>query len=121
MTSDLISNVSIAELLTLAEVAERLRVCVRTVEREIAAHRLALVRVRSKRLIRADDLARYISALPCPSASEAPDTKSASASAAVNALSEHFHQALRSPTHARSKSRLAARASTLRLVAAPDT
>lgn len=109
------------ELLTLPEAAQRLRVSVRTVEREAAAGRLALVRVRSRRLVPADELARYIAACSCQSASEATATKSASAWAAVNALSEHFRQAQRSPTPARSKSRLAARASTLRLVGAPDT
>ena len=38
-------------LLTVREVAERLRVSARTVEREIAAGRLACVRVRSRRLV----------------------------------------------------------------------
>ena len=38
-------------LLTVRETAERLRVSARTVEREIAAGRLACVRVRSRRLV----------------------------------------------------------------------
>ncbi|MCO6445825.1 MAG: tyrosine-type recombinase/integrase [Anaerolineae bacterium] len=43
-------------LLTVREAAERLRVSARTVEREIAAGRLACVRVRSRRLV--DEAAR---------------------------------------------------------------
>ena len=47
-------------LLTVAEAAEQLRVSVRTVEREAAAGRIALVRIRSRRLIDQAELARYI-------------------------------------------------------------
>jgi excisionase family DNA binding protein len=116
------SDTACTELMTLPEAAERLRVSVRSVEREIAAGRLALVRVRSRRLIQAAELTRYIAALtPCQSANEATATKSASASAAVDALSEHFRRAQPSPTPARSKSRLAASGSTLKLVGARDT
>lgn len=112
-----------ADLLTLHEAADRLRVSVRTIEREIAVGRITLTRVRSRRLVAMAELTRYIAACQqsCPSASEATATKSASVSAAVNALSEHFRQAQRSLTPARSKSRLAAHASTLKLVGAPDT
>lgn len=113
-------------LLTLPEAAEQLRVSVRTVEREHAAGRLALVRIRTRRFVAVAELARYIAARgeeapPCQSASEATATRCASASAAVRALSAHFQQAQRSLTPARSKSRLAAPASTLRLVADRDT
>jgi excisionase family DNA binding protein len=113
-------------LFTLAEAAERLRVSVRTVEREAADGRLALVRIRSRRMVDPAELARYIAAAsqqaqPCPSANEATATKCASASAAIAALNAHFQRAQRSPTRARSKSRLAAPASTLRLVGPRNT
>lgn len=49
-------------LLTLAEAADRLRVSVRTIEREAADGRLALVRIRSRRMIDPFELARYIAA-----------------------------------------------------------
>jgi excisionase family DNA binding protein len=112
-------------LLTFAEAAQRLRVSVRTVEREAIAGRLAIVRIRSRRFIRADELDRYITAREevqaCPSASEATAIRSASALAAALALSAHFRPAPRSPTRGRSKLRSSAPASTLRLVAARDT
>lgn len=120
-------------LLTLPQAAQRLGVSVRTVEREAADGRLALVRIRSRRMVDPAELTRYIAAASsstssptgtspsCPSASEVIATKSASALAAASALSEHFLRGPRGKTPARSKSRLAARASTLRLVDAPDT
>lgn len=115
-----------ATLLKLPEAAEHLRVSVRTLEREHADGRLSIVRIRGRRFVAAAELARYIAArgeaqAPCPSASGEPAIKSASASAAVNALSALFQRAQRSPTPARSKSRLAAPASTLRLVGPRDT
>lgn len=106
-------------LLTLAEVAERLRVSVRTVEREAADGRLAIIRVRSRRFIDPAELERYIAdsqVRACPSESAATAIKSASALAAANALSEHFRPAAPSPTRGRSKLRSRGRASTLRLV-----
>lgn len=119
-------------LLTLPQAAQRLGVSVRTVEREAADGRLALVRIRSRRMVDPAELTRYIAAASsstssptgtpsCPSASEVIATRSASALAAASALSEHFLRGPRGKTPARSKSRLAARASTLRLVDAPDT
>jgi excisionase family DNA binding protein len=111
-------------LLTLLEAAEQLRVSVRSIEREAADGRLAIVRIRSRRMVDPAELDRYVAdsqVRACQSASEATATRSASASAAVAALSEHFRLAQRSPTPARSRSRLAARASTLRLVADRDT
>lgn len=111
-------------LLTLAEAAQHLRVSLRTVEREAAQGHLAVVRIRSRRMIAPAELTRYIAAHQapaCQSANEAIDTKCASASAAVNVLNAHFRQAQPSPTRARSKSRLAAPASTLRLVGGHDT
>lgn len=111
-----------ADLLTMNDAAKRLGVSVRTVEREVSDGKLAIVRIRSRRKIDPAELDRYIAAnQTCQSAREATATKSASAWAAVNALSEHFQRAQRSQTPARSKSRLAARASTLRLVGDPST
>ena len=114
-------------LLTITEAAQRLRVSVRTLEREAKDGRIAIVHIRSRRMIEPAELLRYIAANqtaepPCPSASGATATKSASASAAVAAaLNERFRQALPSPTRGRSKSRLAAPGSTLRLVVDSNT
>lgn len=69
-----------ADLLTIAETAERLRVSARTVEREIAAGRLACVRIRSRRLVDPADLAAYIAQsrrIECPSESAGTDGRSA--------------------------------------------
>lgn len=90
-------------LLTVSEAAERLRVSVRTVEREAAAGRIALVRIRSRRLIDQAELARYIAGQQegaCRYASEEIAIRSASASAAVSALSALCRSAPRSPTRA---------------------
>lgn len=112
-------------LITLPEAAARLRVSLRTLEREVADGRLAIVRIRTRRMVDPAELARYIAAAsqaqPCQSASEATATKCASASAVAHALNALFRPAPRSPTRGRSKSRLAVPASTLRLVGPNDT
>jgi excisionase family DNA binding protein len=113
-------------LLTIVEASQRLRVSVRTVEREAKDGRLAIVHIRSRRMIEPAELLRYIAAnqstaAPCQSENEATATRSASASAVAAALSAHFRQAQPSPTRGRSRSRLAAPASTLRLVADSTT
>ena len=83
-------RVRVADLLTIAETAERLRVSARTVEREIAAGRLACVRIRSRRLVDPADLAAYIAASreqTWQSGSAGTDTRSEYASVVVAALS----------------------------------
>lgn len=110
------------ELLPLAEAARRLHVSVRTLEREHAEGKLAIVRVRSVRLVSSEELARYIAAcqeVPCQSAKSASATKSDSVWAAANALSARFRAEQPETTRARSKLHSAARKSTLRLVAHP--
>jgi excisionase family DNA binding protein len=52
----------VAELLTLDEVAERLRVSRRTVERLIAAGRLRPTRVGARTLVTARELEAYVAA-----------------------------------------------------------
>jgi excisionase family DNA binding protein len=111
-------------LLTLAEAAQRLRVSVRTLEREARDGRLALVRIRSVRLVAPAELDRYIAAQEersCQSAVSASVGKSASALAVVDALSALFPAARSTPTPGRSKLRSSARPSTLRLAASRDT
>lgn len=91
--------------------AERLRVSARTVEREIAAGRLACVRIRSRRLIDPVDLAAYIAASreqTCRSESAGTDTRSEYASAVVAALSGLCRPVRSVPTRSRSKLRSAA-------------
>lgn len=100
-------------LLTLAEAAERLRVSVKTVRREIADGRLNPVRVRSRILLRQSDLDNYIA---CQSAGGATAGRSGYHSAVAAALSKHFPPELPEPTRSRSKFRSAARKSTPRLV-----
>lgn len=48
------------DLLTTAEVAQRLRLGRRTVERLIAAGELRSVKIRSRRLVRSDEVERYL-------------------------------------------------------------
>lgn len=108
-------------LLTVAEAAERLRVSVRTLEREILAGRIAIIRIRSRRLVELAEIERYIAAQrACRSEGGETAGKSASAWAAACALSERFRQAPRAPTPSSSKPRSAGRRSTLRLVARGD-
>lgn len=112
------------EFHTLAEVADRLRVSVRTLEREIRDGKLSILRVRSRRLVAASELERYISAgeiRTCQSERSASAGKSESALAMVNALSERFLEAPQRQTRGSSKLRSAVRKSTLKLVAGQDT
>ena len=51
---------SVAELLTIPEVAERLRVSRRTVERLIVAGRIRPVRIGSRRLVTSTELEAFI-------------------------------------------------------------
>src|SRR5690606_23090380 len=95
-------------LLTVRETAERLRVSARTVEREIAAGRLACVRVRSRRRVDEADLAAYISQsrrAECLSGSTADAGRCASASEVVAALNALCPSAPAAPTRSRSKLR----------------
>jgi excisionase family DNA binding protein len=104
-------------LLTLQEAAARCRVSVRTLEREAAEGRLAIVRIRTRRLIEPGELDRYIAASrQCQSAARATDGKSESAQALAAALSSAFRPAPPAPTRRRSKLRSAAGSSPLRLV-----
>lgn len=108
-------------LLTLREAAARLRVSVRTVERECADGRLAIVRVRSRRLIDPAELDRYIAAsqvIACPSAEKATAGRSVLAlESEARALSSVYPKAQRAPTRSRSKLRSGAARSRLQLVA----
>jgi excisionase family DNA binding protein len=90
-------------LLTLSDAATRLGVSRKTVEREIADGRLAIVRVRRARKIAPAELDRYIAAQTCHSASTAIDGRCASAWAAADALSAAFRLAQPAPTRRRSK------------------
>ena len=104
--------------LTLAEAAQRLRVSVRTLEREVRDARLTLVRIRSLRLVAPAELDRYIAAREetgCRSAGQETAGRSASELAVACVLNELSRQAAPRPTRGRSKLRSAARISTLRL------
>jgi excisionase family DNA binding protein len=104
-------------LLTLSEAAGRLRVSIRTVEREAADGRLAIVRVRSRRLVDSAELDRYITAQVQPWQSERrePAGKSESAQALAAALSSAFRPAPPGPTRRRSKLLSESGSSALRL------
>ena len=68
------------QLLTISEAAERLRVSVRTLEREARDGRLAIVRIRSVRLVAPAELDRYIAAqseIKSPSVKWETDVRSA--------------------------------------------
>lgn len=83
--------------------AERLRVSARTVEREIAAGRLACVRIRSRRLVDEADLAAYIAEsrrVECQSENAAIAGRSELLSLVESALSAHCQPALPEPTRA---------------------
>lgn len=69
-------------ILTLQEAAAELRVSRRTLEREAREGRLALVRVRSRRLVARTELDRYIAAQEskCPSVASANAGRFVSAS-----------------------------------------
>lgn len=111
-------------LLTVREVAERLRVSARTVEREVAAGRLACVRVRSRRLVDEADLAAYISQsrqqeAACPSGDAATGIRSEYVSAVVAALSGLCRPVRSVPTRSRSKLRSGVATSTRSPVETP--
>ena len=108
-------------LLTIQEAADRCRVSVRTLEREAADGKIALVRIRSKRMIELAELDRYIAeqrgiAQVCQSDAKATATRSASVLAAANALKRLYQPAPPMPTRSRSKLRCSSAASTLKLV-----
>ena len=104
-------------LLTLSEAADRLRVSVRTLEREAADGRLYIVRVRKRRMVETREIDRYIAASTCQSAKKETVGKSVSASAVVAALSSAFRQGQPKKTRSTSKIRLSVATSTpLRVV-----
>jgi excisionase family DNA binding protein len=108
--------------LTLPEVAEHLSCSVRTVEREIAAGRLPVLRVRGLRRVDPGDLAAYLAQsrrVQCQSASDTSDGKSEYRSAMVAALSALSQPEPPRPTRSRSKLRCAAARSRLHLVSSP--
>ena|ERR1700756_118729 len=90
-------------LLTLAEVAKRLRVSLRTLEREIAEGKLHAIKLRHRRMIVEADLAAYIAALRCQCENVRTVGKSESASAVADALKRRFRPAPLELTRSRSK------------------
>lgn len=111
-------------LLLLSEVADELRVSVRTVEREIALGKIAVVMVSSRRRVARAELDRYIAAhqeIQCRSEKSVSDGKLESLRATVNALSARFREEPPEPTRKRSKLWSAASRSTLRLVGGKNT
>lgn len=114
------------EFATLAEFAARLRVSIRTLEREIRDGRLSVVRVRSRRLIAAAEQARYIAAAGeekvCQSEKSASDGKSVSVSEVADlALKRLYREAQPRPTRGNSKLRSGERKSTPRLAVVRNT
>ena len=105
-----------SDLLTLSEVAASLRVSVRTLEREAQDGRLAIMRIRSKRLVAPEELERYKLAAQCQSEKSATVGKSVSASVVESALNALSRQLQPETTRGHSKLRSGARRSTLRLV-----
>gem|GEM_PF-6020093 len=108
-------------MLTLATVAARLACSERTVRREIAAGRIAAVRIRGLLRVTESALTAYIDALPretpCPSAdSPTADIRSESQSLAANVLSARCPPELPVPTRGRSKMHYSAARSTFRQV-----
>ena len=73
-------------LLTIHEAAERLRVSPRTVDREILAGKLAVVRVRSRVRIREEELQRYVREGECQSVESANAGRYGSVLEAVSVL-----------------------------------
>jgi len=73
-------------MMDLREVATRLSVSIRTVERLIASGELRAVRVRRSVRVTPEGLDAYISGLPCQSANAQIASKSVSASAAARAV-----------------------------------
>jgi excisionase family DNA binding protein len=72
-------------MMDMREVATRLSVSIRTVERLIASGELRAVRVRRSVRVTPEALDAYISGLPCQSANAQIASKSVSASAVVGA------------------------------------
>jgi len=108
-------------MLTLDEVAAKLRVSKKTVEREIRDGRLAAVKIRSRRRVTPESLARYIATqgegAPCQSGSGEIAGKSGFALAADVVLSELSRPASKAaPTRSRSRVRSSAPKPTLQLV-----
>jgi len=98
---------------TLPEAAFRLRVSVRTVEREIADGKLTAVRIRRAVRISSIELSTYIAntTRKCLSGNDMIDGKSAF-KLADDVLKRHFRPAQPAPTRSRSKLLCAARKST---------
>ena len=113
------------EFHTLAEVADRLRVSVRTLEREIRDGKLSILRVRSRRLVAASELERYISAgeiRTCQSERSASAGKSVSASEVADlALKRLYREAQPRQTRGNSRLRSGERKSTPRLAVVRNT
>ncbi len=106
-------------LLTIAEAATQLRVSIRTIEREARDGRIAIVRIRSVRLVAPTELARYIAAsqeIQCQSAKSATVGRSVSESVLATVSRELSRLELRETTPARSKPRSGGRKSILWLV-----
>jgi excisionase family DNA binding protein len=97
---------------TLSETALRLRVSVRTIEREIAEGKLVAARIRGLVRISAFELSTYIAASTtrCLSGKDMIDGKCAS-KRMEDALKRHFRPALPARTRSRSKLLCAARKS----------
>jgi excisionase family DNA binding protein len=107
-------------LLTLREAAAELRVSVRTLEREHADGKLAIVKIRSLRMVAREELDRYIAA-QCQSGKSGTAGKSVSGSVADAVLSELSRQLLKERTPSSSKPTSGRRRSTLWLAASRDT
>lgn len=102
----------VTKLLTIAEAADRLRVSVRTIEREARDGRIAIVRIRSIRLVAPAELERYIAAqteIQNPSAASATAGRSASDSVLATVSREFFRPRPVATTRGRSRLRSAVR------------
>lgn len=109
----------VTEMFTVAEAAYILRVSPRTLEREISAGRLAVVRVRRSRRIEPEELRRYIATgrqVACRSENVETSGRSGSHSAVADALNDLCQVVLLDMTRARSKRGSSGRGSRLRLV-----
>ena len=113
LASRLAKSGSDPQFLTLQETASRLRVSVRTVEREIADGKLSAVRVRRRIRISLDALSAYI-AVATPKCQSANDTTVGKSAFRLidDALKKHFRPVPPVPTRSRSKLLCAARKST---------
>ena len=102
-------------LIDLATAAAQLGVSRRTLEREAADGRLAIVRIRGRRMVEPAELQRYVAEATCRSGARETGGKSELASA-VAALSSVCLREPREPTRGTSKLRSTAGRSKLRLV-----